>query len=332
MSIVVGDITLAAPVLLAPMSGVTDQPFRRLVRSFGAGLVVSEMIASQAMIRQTRESMKMSSGCADEYPMAVQLAGSDPAIMAEAARLNLDRGAALIDINFGCPVKKVVNKACGSALMREPALAARIVDAVVKAVAPVPVTVKMRLGWDDDQRNAPELARLCELAGAQMVTVHGRTRVQLYNGEADWTAVQAVCDGVVVPVIVNGDIQSLPDVDAALRKSGAAGVMIGRGTYGRPWFVRDVMRHMAGAKGLEAPQGAGLGAIVADHYDALLSHYGVHTGVRIARKHLSWYAKTGSLGPAFRAAVNAENDPDAVFRLIDRSFGTGTAVKPALAA
>lgn len=322
MGIAIGPITLRSPVVLAPMSGVTDKPFRRLVRSFGADLVVSEMIASQAMIRQTRESLKMSSGCADEFPMSVQLAGADPAIMAEAARLNSDRGAAIIDINFGCPVKKVVNKACGSALMRDPALAGRIVESVVGAAGETPVTVKMRLGWSDDRRNAPELARICELAGARMITVHGRTREQLYNGEADWEAVKAVVETVRVPVLVNGDIRAGDDADTALHRSGAAGVMIGRGVYGRPWLIRDVMRHLAGLPAIEPPRRAAFAEIVAGHYDAMLTHYGRRTGVRIARKHLAWYAKSAALGPAFRIAVNREEESGAVFRLIRRSFDT----------
>jgi len=319
MSIAIGPVVLESPVILAPMSGVTDMPFRRLVKRFGAGLVVSEMIASQSMIRATRESMKMSTSCAEEFPMAVQLAGCEPEVVAEAARLNRDRGAAIIDINFGCPVKKVVNKHAGSALMREPALARRILEATVKAVD-VPVTLKMRLGWDDHSRNAPEFARMAEDCGIRMITVHGRTRCQLYKGAADWKAVREVKQATRLPVVVNGDIDGIEACERALAESGADAVMIGRGAYGRPWLPGQVAGYLADGRRRPDPDLAARREIVSEHYEAVLSHYGTGQGVRIARKHLGWYAHGLSGAAAFRQAVNGEDDPRRVVRLIDEVF------------
>lgn len=319
MPLRLADKTITSPVFLAPLAGITDLPFRDLVSRFGAGLVVSEMVASQEMVQAKPGVREKAELGFDKVNTAVQLAGREASWMALAAKMVEDNGAQIIDINMGCPAKKVVNGYSGSALLKDLDHALTLIEAVVEAVD-LPVTLKTRLGWDDDLLNAPELAKRAEAAGIQMITIHGRTRCQFYKGSADWAAINRVKEAVSIPVIANGDICSATDARQALDLSGADGVMIGRGSQGRPWLLAQVAADLYGSEAPEVPEGAALADMIVAHYEAMLAFYGLDLGLRVARKHLGWYMDEAGTHTALRRAVLTEKDPARVIKLLPQAI------------
>ncbi|ROR29591.1 tRNA dihydrouridine synthase DusB [Inmirania thermothiophila] len=304
----IGPYRLAAPVVLAPMAGITDRPFRILCRRYGAALAVSEMVSSNSLLWGSLKTLRRTDHAGEPEPHAVQIVGADPALMAEAARLNVARGAQIIDINMGCPAKRICNAEAGSALLRDEPLVARILAAVVAAVA-VPVTVKIRTGWDRAHRNAVRIARIAEDCGIAAVTVHGRTRADGYRGEAEYETIAEVKAAVSIPVIANGDITDPEKARAVLAQTGADAVMIGRAAQGRPWIFREVAACLTRGERVPPPTPDEVRAVVLEHLDAMHAFYGPDTGVRVARKHICWYTKGLPGGAAFRQRVNREADP-----------------------
>ncbi|WP_299280678.1 tRNA dihydrouridine synthase DusB [uncultured Tateyamaria sp.] len=323
-----GPLNMTAPVMLAPMAGITDLPFRSLVARFGAGMVVSEMVASHDMLNARPGSREKAELGLDAAATAVQLAGREAAPMAEAAKMVAGQGAQVIDINMGCPAKKVTQGYSGSALMRDPDHALTLIEAVVRAVD-IPVTLKTRLGWDDALMNAPEIAARAEAAGIQQIVIHGRTRCQFYKGQADWAAIRAVKDAVSIPVIANGDIVDMASARAALRLSGADGVMIGRGAQGRPWLLAEISHALYGTPAPEVPEGTDFVDMVLDHYAEMLRFYGDVLGLRVARKHLGWFMDTAGTPAGLRRAVLTAKTPAETLKVLPRALMPGADVAAA---
>lgn len=307
---------ISPPVLLSPMAGITDLPYRNLVNSFGAGLVVSEMVASQEMVQNKPSAQARAELGFDVENTSVQIAGRDPYWAAKCAEMCQANGANIIDINMGCPAKKVTNGYSGSALMKEPDFAISLVKAVVDAVE-VPVTLKMRLGWNDAQLNASEIAKRAEQAGIEMITVHGRTRCQFYKGHANWSAIRPVKEAVSIPVIANGDIVDAQTARQAMKASCADGVMIGRGAYGKPWLLAQIASELFGETPPKIPQGNEIIDLIKEHYRAMIDFYGAYLGLRVARKHLKWYLTDLMVPSEIMKSVLRETDPDVVLNMLD---------------
>ncbi len=324
MSITVGNLTLDPPVFLAPLAGITDLPFRKMVLRFGTGLVVSEMVASQELVQARPSARARAELGLENERTSVQIAGREAYWMAECAKLCVDQGARIIDINMGCPAKKVTSGYSGSALMKTPDHALSLIEAVVNAVD-VPVTLKMRLGWDDDCLNAPDIAKRAEDAGIQMITIHGRTRCQFYKGAADWAAINAVKTAVKIPVIANGDIVNSSSAQKALADSGADGVMVGRGAQGQPWLLAQIAAGISNETGPDTPTGGALSDIILEHYEDMIDFYGPEMGGKCARKHLGWYLERIEGGSELRRSVITQSEPALVVQLLSaglRDCGT----------
>ena len=315
----IGPYKLANNLILAPMAGVTDRPFRQLCREMGAGMAVSEMVSSNSLLWGSEKTKRRADHSGEWEPRSVQIMGADPAMMAEAARYNVDNGAQIIDINMGCPAKKVCNVLAGSALLRDEALVARILEAVVGAVE-VPVTLKIRTGWDTTSRNGETIGRIAQESGIQALAVHGRTRADGYSGEAEYDTIAAIKAAIEIPVIANGDITTPEKAKFVLDHAGVDAVMIGRAAQGRPWIFREVDHYLRTGERLPAPELEEVRDILLAHLDNLYAFYGEYTGVRMARKHISWYSKGQRHGAAFRQAVNRIDDAGAQRRMVEEFF------------